>query len=661
MANVLKKVTILALILVFFVNTNTAFSISQKDFDAIYKNTIMYDPDFDLCSTTPGNSSGSGNYATPGLVYVLGDSIAFGSKDAINGSFNSGGWSSHVNAVVGRPLAANTIDQVQANAAELDKMRIATAVVIELGANNLSGDIGPLVDTTFQKIKAINPTAKIYWVDIGSNADGIGANGQTVPLNVNAGTPAQYSRSNTVIYDQAAAKQFTVVPWYKTIFGQQADPKNIDPAAQDVNDFLSNDELHPNDRGESALAFILNLTVTGAGEGPEPAATPNGQVSSPGATDIKWPAGLDKRWIDTWNAAAAEFGTDPKIIAAIYSAEHGGNLENAPWGTDWAVPPASANSSATGPFQFLKRTWNGIASRVGLPPAIRGATGVKLESDPRNDPVLASRAAAAYIRDNGGVPGLPAGSSDQPQGFKPGRSEVPVTVASVAARYNQGGAWHDQMDVAGVNNVRKYADTAAATYLALGGPGAVNSNTGTGCGPTGTAAGVDLDGMVYYSQADGQWGNYGTGSIAECGCGPTSTAMIVATLTGDRSVTPRTIADFSVNGGHQDTASCGTAWSLFPAVGQQWGLQVEDIGVNFDKAAEALRTGGLVEVSVSAGDFTSGGHLIVFRGITADGKFLVADPNDKLPGDPNYQRKSKQEWDRSVLEGQVKNMWVFKK
>jgi hypothetical protein len=41
------------------------------------------------------------------------------------------------------------------------------------------------------------------------------------------------------------------------------------------------------------------------------------------------------------------------------------------------------------------------------------------------------------------------------------------------------------------------------------------------------------------------------------------------------------------------------------------------------------------------GHFTGGGHFIVLRGVTADGKILVADPG-------SYSRSEK-EWDLSII------------
>ena len=44
---------------------------------------------------------------------------------------------------------------------------------------------------------------------------------------------------------------------------------------------------------------------------------------------------------------------------------------------------------------------------------------------------------------------------------------------------------------------------------------------------------------------------------------------------------------------------------------------------------------------MAKGHFTSSGHFIVLRGVTEDGKILVADPASK--------KRSEQEWELSII------------
>jgi hypothetical protein len=164
---------------------------------------------------------------------------------------------------------------------------------------------------------------------------------------------------------------------------------------------------------------------------------------------------------------------------------------------------------------------------------------------------------------------------------------------------------------------------------------------------TAGANGWDLPGegpnpMFYYSQrsdgtdsaVQGYFGslNYGPGPIAHCGCGPVSWAMIVGTLKGDDSITPDIVANWASDNGFQipNSSPCGGSlwwWENMGGLSEtRWGVKAKSITI--DQAANELRSGNLIMASAGPGPFTSGGHLLVMRAVTDDGKFLFADPND---------------------------------
>lgn len=149
--------------------------------------------------------------------------------------------------------------------------------------------------------------------------------------------------------------------------------------------------------------------------------------------------------------------------------------------------------------------------------------------------------------------------------------------------------------------------------------------------------------VVYYNQCDSRWSSqmYGKSStIGAAGCGPTSMAIVVSTLTG-KNVDPPTMCAWSVRNGHRCEGN-GSYHSLIPAAAQHYGLKVDKLGRSSARELQQhLSQGHLVVAIMSKGHFTSNGHFIVLRGITASGKVLVADP-------ASYKR-SGQEWDVSII------------
>jgi hypothetical protein len=148
--------------------------------------------------------------------------------------------------------------------------------------------------------------------------------------------------------------------------------------------------------------------------------------------------------------------------------------------------------------------------------------------------------------------------------------------------------------------------------------------------------------VIYFNQLDSKYADepYGTDKIGTHGCGPTALAIVVSSLT-DRIVDPVEMAEWSVaNGGWAEEQ--GSYHSLIPSGAQAFGLNVEsDVQNEPQKIIDALTDGKLVIALMSKGHFTNGGHFIVLRGVTADGKILVADPASK--------QRSEQEWDFELI------------
>lgn len=155
-----------------------------------------------------------------------------------------------------------------------------------------------------------------------------------------------------------------------------------------------------------------------------------------------------------------------------------------------------------------------------------------------------------------------------------------------------------------------------------------------------------------YDQKDYSDVPFGGGSISTSGCAPTSFAMVASYLTG-RQVTP--VDAMSWCGNAYYVPGSGTSWSYFSAAASHFGIRVVAETTDAYTVMQALSEGKPVISSQAPGIFTSFGHFIVLRGVTASGKILVNDPNDS-PG-KNYANR---EFDMmSEIHGTSRNYWIF--
>jgi hypothetical protein len=148
--------------------------------------------------------------------------------------------------------------------------------------------------------------------------------------------------------------------------------------------------------------------------------------------------------------------------------------------------------------------------------------------------------------------------------------------------------------------------------------------------------------VIYYNQLDTRWKDkaYGSDNIGGYACGPTSMAIVISTLTG-KNYDPVFLSSWAYKNGYWCKDS-GSYHSLIPGAAKSFGLNVTDCTVDEpQKIKDSLANGKLVVAIMSKGHFTKSGHYIVLRGITEDGKILVADP-------ASYSR-SQQAWDLSIF------------
>lgn len=405
---------------------------------------------------------------------------------------------------------------------------------------------------------------------------------------------------------------------------------------------------------------------------------------------------MDPRWVEVLAAAGQRYNIDPGILAALLHVESRGWKK---WGDSSNI--VNKGSGATGYFQML-HTGNGSGYAVWDTYKVDGDNNGVIEFSPWD-----TAFAAANMLDQSIIPKDQRqisntdeyiGGLDQPQDFQRRRAERPFTVASALARYNQGPAayrengqwsgkaWEQVIEYInlGTEKYREFIGAVDTTKLGSG-AGCITTSqvrsVGTQEYETVTINGksyqklIKIDGVYYYSQRTlGGYGSspYGNGTIAACGCGPTSMAMIISTLTGT-PVLPPEVAKYASENGYQEP-SCGSyAGALAKGFADKYNLTYEVIGehgqngmtdAEMARAKEITNAGGLILVStVGPNSYTSGnGHLMVLRGFTPSGEVLINDPNDGSPTDgERYLSVTKAAWPLDYAQQNLRRMYALTK
>ena len=129
----------------------------------------------------------------------------------------------------------------------------------------------------------------------------------------------------------------------------------------------------------------------------------------------------------------------------------------------------------------------------------------------------------------------------------------------------------------------------------------------------------------YYMQGDysQSYGGIDGATIASHGCGPTSLAIVISSITGiDHD--PVEMTNYVCD--HGGCTDGGTVWGNITSTARDYGLEVEETNDN-QSVVNALASGKSLAIALMCpGHFTSGGHFIVLTGVTSDGKVTVADP-----------------------------------
>lgn len=134
--------------------------------------------------------------------------------------------------------------------------------------------------------------------------------------------------------------------------------------------------------------------------------------------------------------------------------------------------------------------------------------------------------------------------------------------------------------------------------------------------------------VVYFNQLEEPWASlpYVSSTVANSGCGPTSMAIVISTLTG-KNVTPEMTKSFAEDNGEYVQGQ-GTSHSFIGNAAAHWGLTCERVGKDrMDDVVQALKEGKMVVEICEAYTITGGssGHFIVLTGVTSDGYITIAD------------------------------------
>ena len=136
--------------------------------------------------------------------------------------------------------------------------------------------------------------------------------------------------------------------------------------------------------------------------------------------------------------------------------------------------------------------------------------------------------------------------------------------------------------------------------------------------------------LVYYNQGEEPWASqtFGNDPIRGYGCGPTAMAMLASSLTGEET-DPGAMADWAYQQGYCAPGS-GSYLSIVEGTASAIGLEAEAYeAASADALVQQLASGHLFVALMTRGHFTERGHFIILRGVTLEGRVLVADPNSR--------------------------------
>lgn len=142
-----------------------------------------------------------------------------------------------------------------------------------------------------------------------------------------------------------------------------------------------------------------------------------------------------------------------------------------------------------------------------------------------------------------------------------------------------------------------------------------------------------IAGYIYFNQGDGTWNQNGY-CIAKAGCGPTSMAVVITSLTG-KWVTPLDTAIWGYQHGFYSRE--GSAHEMIPAMAAAYGIRCQGAGTDYQAIKKALKAGKPVVCLMGPGYFTRGGHFMVLVAIDNNDCVTVADVGSRARSAYKYR------------------------
>lgn len=142
-----------------------------------------------------------------------------------------------------------------------------------------------------------------------------------------------------------------------------------------------------------------------------------------------------------------------------------------------------------------------------------------------------------------------------------------------------------------------------------------------------------IAGYIYFNQGDSAWNQNGY-CIAKAGCGPTSMAVVITSLTG-KWVTPLDTAIWGYQHGFYSRE--GSAHEMIPAMAAAYGLRCQGAGTDYQAIKNALKAGKPVVCLMGPGYFTRGGHFMVLVAIDNNDCVTVADVGSRARSAYKYR------------------------